>query len=237
MGSMYCPVCLQIMSEGAKECPSCSFPFNSDGFNPQIVTPSEASGVSSVNAERRTDRSGFIYVLSNPSFGGNLYKIGKTTRTPEERAVELSSPTGIPKPYRVEYQQYVSDCHEAERMIHGALHKYRGRREFFEIELDRLISICGAICGTFNVTDTVESGEGHSDISTKAGHEKEPTEAESSVIEPAADPAQDNAFKSVLGVRAICRMCGASYSVTLTRYEEHSSCPNCLSHHGVDIKW
>jgi len=187
----------------------------------------------------RASRSGFIYVMSNPSFGGNLYKIGKTTRTPEERAVELSSPTGVPKPYKVEYQQYVSDCHEAEIMIHGALHKYRERREFFEISLDRLIAICTAICGTFKVTDPVASVEGESDIPAHNEQEEEAArpEGERPGAEAPADPVCDNAFKSVLGVRAVCGRCGAVYSVTLRRYEDHSSCPKCLFHHGVALDW
>ena len=42
---------------------------------------------------------GYIYILSNPTFK-ELYKVGKTSRDPYERAEELSSATGIPTPFK-----------------------------------------------------------------------------------------------------------------------------------------
>jgi hypothetical protein len=46
---------------------------------------------------------GYIYILINPYFKG-LVKIGKTTRSSEERALELSKHSGIPAEFVVAYE-------------------------------------------------------------------------------------------------------------------------------------
>ena len=44
---------------------------------------------------------GYTYILLNRAFQNDHYKIGMTTKTPEERARELSSATGIPRDFEV----------------------------------------------------------------------------------------------------------------------------------------
>jgi hypothetical protein len=77
---------------------------------------------------------GFIYILLNRALPG-LVKIGKTTKLPEKRAAELSTSSGVPLPYQVYYAVRVSDCHEAEKIIHKGLAEFRDNlaREFFNI--------------------------------------------------------------------------------------------------------
>ncbi len=77
---------------------------------------------------------GWVYVLVNSSTPG-LVKVGRTTRLPAERAAELSAVTGVPTPFIVAYDRHFTDCHAAERIIHGELDR-RGlrvaaNREFF----------------------------------------------------------------------------------------------------------
>jgi hypothetical protein len=64
-----------------------------------------------------------------------LVKVGKTTRSPEERAKELSSATGLPTPFIVVYEQYFQDCDLAEAFVHTYLaesgHRVADNREFF----------------------------------------------------------------------------------------------------------
>lgn len=78
--------------------------------------------------------SGYVYVLINPSLDG-MVKIGKTTRSPEERAKELSQATGTPTPFVVVYKAYFNDCSKAEAYVHTMLEEqgYRvsSNREFF----------------------------------------------------------------------------------------------------------
>lgn len=84
--------------------------------------------------------AGFIYILINACIPGAV-KIGKTTRSPEDRAKEVSQGTGVPTPYVVALEEDVLDCDAAEREIHLRLAEYRisEDREFFRLPLKEAI--------------------------------------------------------------------------------------------------
>ena len=84
---------------------------------------------------------GYIYILFNRAFQNDHYKIGMTTKMPEERARELSTATGVPRDFEVLYEQRATDCKRAERLLHSKLRQYRsaGNREFFQIPLKAAI--------------------------------------------------------------------------------------------------
>lgn len=77
---------------------------------------------------------GYVYVLANSAMPG-MVKVGKTNRSPETRAAELSSVTGLPTPFIVVYQQLFEDCSGAEVFVHTFLERQGFRisenREFF----------------------------------------------------------------------------------------------------------
>lgn len=80
------------------------------------------------------EEQGWIYVLVNSSIPG-LMKVGRTTRPPAARAVELSAATGVATPFVLAFEQPVADCVCAERLAHAELDR-RGlrvapNREFF----------------------------------------------------------------------------------------------------------
>lgn len=85
---------------------------------------------------------GFVYALINPSLSG-VVKVGKTTKDPSERAKELSSATGVPTPFSVAYQIYVTNCSHAEAYIHTYLgesgYRVADNREFFNAPLNLVI--------------------------------------------------------------------------------------------------
>lgn len=87
--------------------------------------------------------AGYVYILMNASLRPNQYKIGKTTKLPEQRAREISTGTGVPQSFEVIYQEYVADCHRVEQLIHARLaeHRVSGRKEFFEVPLQEAIKI------------------------------------------------------------------------------------------------
>ncbi len=97
---------------------------------------------------------GFLYVLANSAMQG-MVKVGKTTRSPSERAAELSTATGLPTPFIVVYEQLFEDCTEAEAFVHTLLARKGFRvadnREFFNApvnEVVRAITLApGAIVG------------------------------------------------------------------------------------------
>lgn len=86
---------------------------------------------------------GWVYVLANESMPG-VYKIGMTTSTPEKRAKEISSSTGVPTPFVVisEYRSN-SPC-EHEKEVHNMLARYRVNqgREFFKTDLNTIEAAC-----------------------------------------------------------------------------------------------
>jgi len=94
--------------------------------------------------------SGYIYILVNPALQKNLLKIGMTSRSPEDRASELSTVTGLPSSFVVAYEEIVPDIELAEKLMHQRLHKYRTnvRREFFSLPLKNAIEIVNQVSKT-----------------------------------------------------------------------------------------
>ena len=88
---------------------------------------------------------GYVYILTNEAMPG-LVKIGKTTRDPASRALELHQ-TGVPFPFTVALSVFAPDCHELERAVHADLNDCRVRpdREFFRCDFhtaDRSLVNC-----------------------------------------------------------------------------------------------
>ncbi len=133
---------------------------------------------------------GYIYILTNPSFRLNRYKIGLTTRSPSERAQELSSATGVPEPFEVAYEKKVSDCYKAERSIKEKLEHLRisKNREFYEIKLADAVDI---LHNTANEVGGILSEESSSTIKPDLKDDTEPPETimntTSSMIESELD--------------------------------------------------
>ena len=77
---------------------------------------------------------GSVYVMVNSTIPG-LAKVGRTTRSPAERAAELSAASGVATPFVLAFEQEFADCVWAERQIHGELDRLGLRvvpnREFF----------------------------------------------------------------------------------------------------------
>jgi hypothetical protein len=93
--------------------------------------------------------NGHVYILVNSALP-NLVKIGRTTKTPKERASELSS-TGTPGKFIVAYSVLVSDCSFLEKKMHEYFSSIRhsNDREFFEVPvqmaIDKLIEFSRSI--------------------------------------------------------------------------------------------
>lgn len=87
-------------------------------------------------------RYGFVYCLMNESFP-DLYKIGCTERSPQQRADELSNGTGVPSPYYVLAYIECENHQAVEREIHRHLAAYRpnGSREFFAAPLELIAAL------------------------------------------------------------------------------------------------
>lgn len=85
-----------------------------------------------------------------------LVKVGKTRRSPQERAAELSAGvTGVPTPFIVVYEQLFQDCDAAEAFVHTYLeqkgHRVSDNREFFNAPANVVVR---AICLAPDAIDT-----------------------------------------------------------------------------------
>lgn len=81
----------------------------------------------------------WVYVLENETTPG-LYKVGYTKLTPDERAKQVSSATGVPLPYTVAWAFRCFNGELLESEVHHALKKYRvnNQREFFQLDLNEI---------------------------------------------------------------------------------------------------
>lgn len=83
---------------------------------------------------------GYIYVLSNSSMPG-LLKIGFTNRNVKERVQELSSATGVPTPFEIEYYCLTCDVELIETEVHKRFSEYRQPgKEFFSVSLEQAMA-------------------------------------------------------------------------------------------------
>lgn len=85
---------------------------------------------------------GFVYCLGNDAIP-DLLKIGFTTRSPMQRAEELSRASGVPKAFEVYFYIEIQNPADVESRIHRALDNYRlnGRREFFSVSDETVLEL------------------------------------------------------------------------------------------------
>lgn len=97
-----------------------------------------------------------------------LVKVGKTTKRPSERALELSGVTGIPTPFIVAFEQLFEDCDEAEDHIHAELERQGFReaqnREFFRAQPSDVVHIVLQAPGQSSSTEDNDNDEIDSDL-------------------------------------------------------------------------
>lgn len=100
---------------------------------------------------------GYIYVMRSAAHPRDVFKVGLTRRSPEQRAAELTRDTSAPDQFLVVQDWAVSDCELAEERIHIALKSYRfnPRREFFSAPYKQICdSIAKIIAEVDNDTDS-----------------------------------------------------------------------------------
>jgi hypothetical protein len=95
--------------------------------------------------------AGYIYILRNPPMEENIFKIGLTRNTTDERAAQLSK-TSVPDKFYKMQEWNVKDCIKAEKEIHSILKIYRvdPRREFFRIEFDKAVEVIKKVVDSIN---------------------------------------------------------------------------------------
>ena len=123
-------------SKTVQDCPYFTLTPSPRGDGWETVTYYTARKVN-MYQNRDGDYDSWVYILSNPTTP-NLFKIGYTKNTPEERARQISNATGVALPYKVEWAYKCYDGFSLEQEVHHKLDSYRvnGNREFFQISLE-----------------------------------------------------------------------------------------------------
>lgn len=95
--------------------------------------------------------AGYIYIVRQPAHPKNTFKIGLTTRNPNERNRELSNTSVIDEFYILK-DFHTKDCFLAEKLIHKELDSYRitSKREFFQCDTKIIIEVCEKIVKEVN---------------------------------------------------------------------------------------
>lgn len=88
------------------------------------------------------EKYGFVYCLINEGMPG-LYKIGSTSKAPQNRADELSMATGVPDEFCVVCYIECENFRQTEKLFHSMLDEYRSnsRREFFKVDLQEIVAL------------------------------------------------------------------------------------------------
>jgi hypothetical protein len=83
---------------------------------------------------------GYIYILSNATMPG-LLKIGYTTKDNiKERVQEISSATGVPEPFTIEYYCLTHKVEEIEGKVHQHFMQMRhSGKEFFAVDIQEAV--------------------------------------------------------------------------------------------------
>lgn len=91
---------------------------------------------------------GYIYIFSNPTMP-DLFKIGQTTRTPQDRITEISSTTGVAENFVIEAYFPSERPSEDEGKIHDYLSdkRHNKSREFFSGSFLEMYKVCSAVTG------------------------------------------------------------------------------------------
>jgi hypothetical protein len=113
-------------------------------------TPKGVTKVQQVEIFKQ-ENSGYIYIMRQPTYEVNIFKIGLTMRSSEQRSKELFNTSSADKFFIIN-NYHTKDCIEAEKQIHKELEKYRisERREFFRCDLKIIMDTCDKIIRNIN---------------------------------------------------------------------------------------
>lgn len=117
---------------------------------------------------------GAIYIAHNPRDGADVFKVGLTERSVEERMKELTASTSNLGQYTAMASFVVLDVESAETACHKRLSQYRlqANREFFQLELTRLIKIVQEVVQLYRAVDMIPELPDSVPMPTKSMAEK-----------------------------------------------------------------
>lgn len=98
--------------------------------------------------------SGYIYILRNLAYNGDLLKIGRTKRLPTNRKDEIyKGSTGVPEPFVLVFSRKTSHQINAEKVVESTLEAFRHNenREFYSVKLEAAKKAINQVCDELEV--------------------------------------------------------------------------------------
>ena len=102
-----------------------------------------------------TDKQGYVYILTNPSFKDDWVKIGKSSRPVDVRSKELDN-TAVPLPFNIYATLRTAKYEQIEKAIHKQLDliapdkRVRKGREFFNVQPNTALEIFKILAATLD---------------------------------------------------------------------------------------
>jgi hypothetical protein len=109
----------------------------------QIADYIQAAQHADAIPQKTNAEQGVLYIMRCLAMQDEVYKVGWTSNTAEQRARELSSATGVPSSFAVVDSWKHADPEALEKGVHAKLAPYRlnNSREFFKLDYPELKSI------------------------------------------------------------------------------------------------
>ena len=104
--------------------------------------------------------TGYVYILTNPSFREDWVKIGKSSRPVDVRSKELDN-TAVPLPFEIFATMKTSKYNEVEKMVHKTIDRLsdlriRQNREFFNVPPQVALDIFRDIATMMDDAEVIE---------------------------------------------------------------------------------
>ena len=99
-------------------------------------------------------KTGYVYILTNPSFREDWVKIGKSSRPVDVRSKELDN-TAVPLPFEIYATLQTAKYNEVEKLVHKTIDRLtdlriRQNREFFNVRPEVAMEILKDIASTLD---------------------------------------------------------------------------------------
>lgn len=107
----------------------------------------------------KQEESGYVYILTNPSFREDWVKIGKSARPVDLRSKELDN-TAVPLPFEIFATMQTRKFHAVEKLVHKTIDRLtdlriRQNREFFNVAPQLALDIFRDIALTIDDAEIV----------------------------------------------------------------------------------